>query len=52
VIVRARSCAIADAWAVACLVLGSGPPRARADTAEPDLLPLAVEFIPAADAPR
>jgi len=52
VIVRARSCAIADAWAVACLVLGSGPPRARADTAEPDLLPLAVEFIPAADGPR
>ena len=52
VIVRARSCAIADAWAVGCLVLGSGPSRERADAAEPDLLPLAVEFIPAADGPR
>lgn len=45
VIVRARSCAVADAWAVACLVRGSGPPDTRATAAE--LLPLAVEFVPA-----
>lgn len=52
-IVRARSCAVADAWAVACLVLGSGPARGRDDAAVPDdLLPLAVELIPAPHAGR
>lgn len=49
VIVRARSCAVADAWAVACLVRGSGPPRRHDDPAGPALLPIAVEFIPAAN---
>ncbi len=49
VIVRARSCAVADAWAVACLVRGSGPPRQHDDPAGPALLPIAVEFIPAAN---
>jgi hypothetical protein len=45
VIVRARSCAVADAWAVACLVRGSGPPADHATAAY--LLPLAVELVPA-----
>jgi hypothetical protein len=30
-------------------VRGSGPPRQRDDTTAPDLLPIAVEFIPAAN---
>lgn len=51
-IVRARSCAVADAWAVACLVRGSVPP---ADTGTADAAaafsPPAVELLPTAAPP-
>lgn len=48
-IVRAGSCASADAWAVACLVRGSPPPHTGRSSAVVDEAPapLAVEFVPA-----